>query len=251
MPWVTPTAPHPLFKLQVKTAAVLLLLLIVSGTPEGASRVEASGAFGAVTLEMLEVANSWSSGSDEHPLGSDGVHVNGSVEAANSTSSLVGAMGLVVSLPFMVAGSVLTNIIKHHQEDTMKLVKLDTQQAVLVTNFIISTSGYKPPTQPAVKLPSSIVSQAAQWMRHVLGSLEALRFIILSHTASVEMTELRSMSDLCQLAEELRDLQKKADSMLRKDGHAVVYLWHVQAACVAQGTIVSIEQQAATHAMIR
>ena len=158
--------PHVI---QVKTSAVLVLLLITAGGSGGHSQVTESGAAVITLLEMLCVAGSWPATSahqqSAQPSDSGGMHALSEAEPAQTAPREITA-----ALPFMEACSPLLHRLFRGQApgDLRQVAKLlqSTFALGFATNlaFSVSTCNWKP-VQPVPATANNPLARVLQWWR--------------------------------------------------------------------------------------
>lgn len=147
---------------QVKTAAVLVLLLMSVGDSDGHRKVSDSGAVTVTLLEMLSEANSWQASSAQFPAPAGML----AVSKPDPEESVPPEM--TAALPFMEACSALLQCMFHGQPsgDFIQAIKLrmGTAKLGLAANLAFSVSTCKwRPTQKPPAAPRSPVAKMLQW----------------------------------------------------------------------------------------
>lgn len=204
---------------QVKTAAVLLLLLAAAGSSEGMREMETSGASTVIWYEMLTVCSSWKLGWEQEQLPSgDIVFPFDSTGVTDPTKSPAWAQEMAAALPFMTAGHALIQSILDQASITVK-AQLLFKHAYLTMATAISTSQWKPAALEPGKAPSNPVSQAARWLhRTAANTVEEWAFYSFLWQSAYRGTTLRqqivNVDSLLKMVQEQKELQQTAESLL-------------------------------------
>jgi hypothetical protein len=246
--------------LQVKTAAVLLLLLTAAGSSEGMRKLEASGASSVVWYEMLTICSSWKLGWEQEQLPSgDGVFLFDSIGARHPTRSPAWAQEMAATLPFMTASHALVHSILDQTSITVK-VQLEFKRVYLTMATAISASKWKPAALEPGKAPSNPVSQAARWLRRSAATtVEEWAFSSFLWRSLNQDLTLRQhnmdMSSLLMMAQEQKELQQKAHSVLHStQGRCAEQLLQLlQGLILGIGfpSIMGVQQQVEKDALVR
>lgn len=150
---------------QVKTSALLVLLLISAQDSEGAQKVLDAGAMTITLHEMLSLAGSWSRASEtEVPAG----QLSGSVghTAPQSKTSEAATQEVMASAPFMTAGQALLYCLSERARAgdmaTFFGQAFTFKAGVVALAFSLSTSNWEMRPEPAAG-SHSFATRAQQW----------------------------------------------------------------------------------------
>jgi len=244
--------------LQVKTAAVLLLLLTATGSSEGMHKLEVSGASSVVWYEMLTTCSSWKLGWEQEQLPSgDGVILFDS--ATDPTTSPDWAQEMAAALPFMTASHALIQSLLDQTSITVK-TKLDVKHVYLAMATAISASKWKSAALKPSKAPSNPVSQAACWLRKsaatIVAEMGSYPFLRQSYNQNAILRRRNvDMGSFLMMAQEQKELQQKAHSVLQStQGRFAELLLHIlQGLVLGLGfpSILDVQQQVEKDALVR
>jgi hypothetical protein len=246
--------------LQVKTAAVLLLLLTATGSSEGMHKLEVSGASSVVWYEMLTTCSSWKLGWEQEQLPSgDGVILFDSNGGTDPTTSPDWAQEMAAALPFMTASHALIQSLLDQTSITVK-TKLDVKHVYLAMATAISASKWKSAALKPSKAPGNPVSQAACWLRKsaatIVAEMGSYPFLRQSYNQDAILRRRNvDMGSFLMMAQEQKELQQKAHSVLQStQGRFAELLLHIlQGLVLGLGfpSILDVQQQVEKDALVR
>lgn len=221
-------------------------------------KLVASGASSVVWYEMLTICSSWKLGREQEQLPSgDGVFLCDSNRATDPTNSPAWAQEMAAALPFMTAGHALIQSILDQASITVK-VPLMFKHAYLSMATAISTSKWKPAALEPGKAPSNPVSQAARWLhRNAANTVELWAFYpFLWRSLNRDTTLcLLNMGSLLKMAQEQKELQQTADSMLHSTqgrcAEQLLQLLHRQILDMGVESSLGVQQQVEKDALVR
>ena len=213
-----------LCRLQVKTAAVLLLILAGSVT-EGMSKLVASGAPIVVLHEMLITANSHSYKSGAQQSAADeGALLSLSDVATNPKDSSVWAQEMAAVLPFIAASHALRQSMEEwlHYKDVGMHNQLLVRQLLLIMSTSISASEWTPAPHDTLEQPGNPVAQAGNWLRTRLAKAQQLvsqvpfmwQCVLFRRAMDGEQADV-DIDYLDEMAQAQRDLRKSAHAILQ------------------------------------
>ena len=246
--------------LQVKTAAVLLLLLTATGSSEGMRKLEVSGASSVVWYEMLTVCSSWKLGGEQEqsPSG-DSLVLFDSNGATDPTTSPAWAQEMAAALPFMTAGHALRHSLLNQSSITVQW-QLEVKHTFLTVATAISASKWKSAALEPSKASNNPVSQAARWLcksASVLADDWALYPFwrqSLNYDATLRQHDV-DMGSLLMFAQEQKELQQKAHSVLQstQGRSAELLLQILQGLMLGIGfpSVMGVQQQTEKDALVR
>lgn len=207
---------------QVKTSAVLVLLLITAGDSGGHRKVTESGAAVVTLLEMLSVAGSWPATSAQQlpaqPSDPEGMHALSEAEPAQTAPREITA-----ALPFIQACSALLHRLYRDQAlgDLIQVAKLlqSTLALGFATNlaFSVSTCNWKP-VQPVPATASNPLARVLQWWcrRFPMLTLAGCSFHLGGINASVNILTKPEVSAkrMLWLADKIRKQRQAAKHLI-------------------------------------
>lgn len=208
---------------QVKTSAVLVLLLITLEDSDGHHKVSESGAVTVTLLEMLSVAGSWPEFS-AHQLpaqSSAGVHTVSEAETAQTVPTQVEA-----SQPFMAACATLLHCLAQKDvRDIEALQRTVMPLPVAVTAFAVSTCNWQSAHSPqTAKMSSPLATVMQCWRRQALLLTPAgwsFNFLVSKIVSDIRADPTTSVSRMLRLADRIRRQQQAAQRMI-KGSEAIV-----------------------------
>ena len=201
----------------MKTAAVLLLLLIASAASEGLRKVSESGAFIVLLHEMLQIINSWgfTSSQMEAASASDSSQLVHDQNAVSTPQSLVWAQEMAASLPFIAASQDLAQCILVSGVNPVRAAGLMATGGLLSTCFALSCSGRKPLQTAAKHADDSMLSKTGIWLHTRAAGLISTALVLGQCTNLLPITETtRNMHDLVLIAQQMKAFRKQCESML-------------------------------------
>lgn len=247
--------------LQVKTAAVLLLLLTASGSSEGMRTLEVSGASSVVWYEMLTICSSWKLGWDQEqlPSGDGRLLFDYSTRATDPTTSPAWAQEMASALPFMTASHALVQSLLDQTSAIVK-TQLELKHMYLTVATAIGANKWNSAALEPSKAPSNPVSQAASWLCKSAATIAddwALYPFLrqsLNHDAILRQHDV-DMGSLLMIAQEQKELQQKAHSVLQStQGRCAELLLQVlQGMMFGIGfpSLMGVQQQMEKDALVR
>lgn len=223
-------------------------------------KLEASGAASVVWYEMLTVCSTWKLGSEQEQLPSgDGVFLFDSSGATDPNNSPAWAQEMAAALPFMTAGHALIQSILSQTSFTEK-VQLLFKHAYLTMATAISTSKWKPAALEPGMAPSNPVSHAARWLhRSAANTVEDWAFWpFLWQSLKRDTTQRQqtlNMGSLLKMAQEQKELQQTADSMLHSTQgrctEQLLQLLHTQILSFGVNSGLGVQQPVEKDALVR
>ncbi len=245
---------------QVKTAAVLLLLLTATASSDGKHRLEVSGASSVVWYEMLTTCSSWKLGGEQEQLPSgDGMVLFDSTGATDPTASPAWAQEVAAALPFMTASHALIQSLLD-QTSIMVKTKLDVKHVYLAMATAISASKWKSAALEPSKAPGNPVSQAACWLRKSAATIVVewglYPFLRQSYNHDAILRQRNvDMGSFLMMAQEQKELRQKAHSVLQStQGRFAELLLHIlQGSVLGRGfpSILDVQQQVEKDVLVR
>ena len=208
---------------QVKTAAVLTLLLMSVGDSDGLLNVSESGAVIVTLLEMLSEAGSWQTSAAQ--LSAQFPAPAGMLAVSKADPAESVAPEITAALPFMEACSALLQCLFHGQPsgDFIQAIKLQmgTVKVGLAANlaFSIGTCNCRP-AQRLPAAPRSPIAKVLQWWcrRFPLLTLAGWPYHFWEFNALVNIITGPSMSPsrMLWLADKIRRQQQAARRLIAR-----------------------------------
>ena len=249
---------------QVKTSAVLVLLLITVTDSDGHHKVSESGAVTVTLLEMLSVASSWPAfSSDQLPaLSSDpaDMHIVSEAETAQTVSPLVKA-----SSPFMAACNALLHCLVHRPPHygVMDFTRASafqrtfTLSLVAMMAFAVSTCNWQSAQQAPAEISVPLARVMQWWRRKALFLTPAgwSFYWLVAKTVKAGVEPTLSTSRMLWLADRIRRQRQAAQHMIESSEavgvEEVVKLVTAAVLQVENNSCVEMGQQVQRDALVR